>query len=388
MRAGEDAVIRELHMKNPGIQTVSHRAEPIRARVHWVRYHAQGARLLCMVALTAVLTACGGGDGGGGQPPPLTGMVTTIAGTPGQAGSSDGSIAQARFNAPQGVAVTDAGVVYVADTGNHTIRRIGADGVVSTLAGTAGASGAVDGTGAAARFTSPAHLVLGPDGSLYASDTGTVRKITQAGVVTTVQQVNSLLAIDANGNLYSYGPDASVMRTTPAGATSTVVAKPPVDSQMQQGFYFAFAIDAQGNFYTAERVVSPTGSLPKFGLVRRFNAQGVETATASVVFPTGLVVDNAGRPYAACGGAVSNQFPSGTTTGCSAVLAFDGTFAASTLAGVDQALRSPPGYTEGTGSADGPGATARFKFPAALAVSAAGIYVADTGNHTVRRIQP
>jgi sugar lactone lactonase YvrE len=81
--------------------------------------------------------------------------VTTLAGTAGAAGSADGTGAAARFHFPDGVAVDSAGNVYVADTSNHTIRKVTAAGVVTTLAGTAGTAGSADGTGAAARFHFP-----------------------------------------------------------------------------------------------------------------------------------------------------------------------------------------------------------------------------------------
>src|SRR5688572_30090337 len=74
---------------------------------------------------------------------------TTLAGRSG-IGSEDGPAADARFNQPRGLARDSFGVLYVADTGNHTIRRIGADGVVTTLAGRAGVAGSADGAGATA----------------------------------------------------------------------------------------------------------------------------------------------------------------------------------------------------------------------------------------------
>src|SRR5215470_10182099 len=83
------------------------------------------------------------------------GVVTTLAGTAGITGSADGTGAAARFNAPFGVAVNGAGIVYVADSFNQTIRKITAAGVVTTLAGSAGVRGSADGTGAAARFSDP-----------------------------------------------------------------------------------------------------------------------------------------------------------------------------------------------------------------------------------------
>jgi hypothetical protein len=78
--------------------------------------------------------------------------VTTLAGTPGMAGSADGTGAAARFYGAACVAVDSTGNIYVGDIGNHTLRKVTAAGVVTTLAGTVGADGSQDGTGAAARF--------------------------------------------------------------------------------------------------------------------------------------------------------------------------------------------------------------------------------------------
>ena len=117
------------------------------------------------------------------------GVVTTLAGSPGFAGSADGTGAAARFSNPTGMAVDSAGNVYVADQGNQTIRRITPAGAVTTLAGLAGAAGSTDGTGNAARFTQPSALSISPSGDLFVisgANGETVRKITAAGVVTTV----------------------------------------------------------------------------------------------------------------------------------------------------------------------------------------------------------
>jgi len=151
----------------------------------------------------------------------LAGVVTTLAGTAGQAGSTDATGAAARFNEPSGVAVDASGNVYVTDTLNHTIRKITSAGVVTTLAGTAGQIGSTDGTGAAARFNGPTGVAVDASGNVYVADNGnsTIRKITPAGVVTTVVGVAGVaktrpavlpamlasplsVALDASGDLY------------------------------------------------------------------------------------------------------------------------------------------------------------------------------------------
>jgi hypothetical protein len=116
------------------------------------------------------------------------GVVTTLAGTAGDAGSADGAGPDARFDGPYGLVRDAAGNLYVADSGNHTIRRITTAGVVTTLAGTAGLSGNTDAAGADARFNSPGQLAIDGSGTLYVADLGnyTIRKITPDGAVTTV----------------------------------------------------------------------------------------------------------------------------------------------------------------------------------------------------------
>lgn len=113
--------------------------------------------------------------------------IITFAGGISSSGSADGPAATASFRNPADLVADAAGIVYVLDTQNSTIRKIALDGTVSTIAGTPQATGAADGTGAAARFDGPRAISLGPDGDLYVADSNNhvIRRVTVAGVVTT-----------------------------------------------------------------------------------------------------------------------------------------------------------------------------------------------------------
>jgi sugar lactone lactonase YvrE len=169
-----------------------------------------------------------------------TGVVTTLAGTAGSKGTADGVGGVARFNLPHGVAVDAAGIVYVADTENHTIRKITPDGTVTTLAGTARRKGSEDGVGTAARFYHPAGLAVDARGSVYVADNGnhTIRKIASDGMVTTLA-----------GQAHHHGG------TDGLGSTARFL------------FPTGVAVDVSGNVYVADhlnttiRKVSPIGQV-------------------------------------------------------------------------------------------------------------------------------
>jgi sugar lactone lactonase YvrE len=122
------------------------------------------------------------------------GVVTTIAGsftgsgTSGLTGSSDGSASGARFDHPSDVVVDSAGNIYVADSGNHAIRKIDLSGNVTTLAGDLGYSGYQDSTGDAALFNSPQGIAIDAAGNIIVADTtnGLIRMVSSDGVVTTI----------------------------------------------------------------------------------------------------------------------------------------------------------------------------------------------------------
>jgi len=149
-------------------------------------------------ALLLVLAACS-------APPAVTryrvgGTVTGLAGG-GAAGMIDDVGAKARFNTPYSLAVTAGGIVYVADYGNHRIRKVTAAGVVSTLAGSA--AGFADGKGAAAKFANPIGIALDSHGNLFVGDYSNhrIRKITPDGVVTTIAGTGTAGLLDGDASL-------------------------------------------------------------------------------------------------------------------------------------------------------------------------------------------
>jgi sugar lactone lactonase YvrE len=171
------------------------------------------------------------------------GDVSTLAGLAGNAGSADGTGSDARFYYPGDVAIDTAGNVYVADTSNHTIRKITPAGDVSTLAGWADSAGSADGTGSDARFYYPGGMAIDSASNLYVADccNSTIRKITPGGVVRTLAgsagnagsadgkssaaRFNCAegVTVDSAGDVYVADTfNHTIRKITPAGDVSTL----------------------------------------------------------------------------------------------------------------------------------------------------------------------
>jgi hypothetical protein len=327
------------------------------------------------------------------------GVVTTLAGTAGMAGSADGTGAASRFSLPAGVAVDDAGNIYVADSSNATIRKVTPGGVVTTLVGTAGMAGSTDGTGAVVRLNVPSGVALDNAGNVYVADSSnaTIRKVTAGGVVTTLAGATGMsgstdsigaaarfnnpfgVAVDSAGNVYVADTLNNVIRkVTAAGVVTALVgtagiagSTDGIGADARFNNPFGVAVDSAGNVYVADKLNSTIRKVTAAGVVTTlagtagmFGSADGTGAAARFDLPTGVAVDSAGNVYVAD--------------------TFNFTIRKVTAAGVVTTLAGTAGMS---GSTDGTGADARFYFPTGVAVDRVGnVYVADFTNATIRKI--
>jgi sugar lactone lactonase YvrE len=217
------------------------------------------------------------------------GVVSTFAGSPQVAGSTDSGSGTALFRQPYGVAVDSFGNVYVADSGNETIRAITPAGVVTTLAGTAGVVGNLDGTGPLAEFGGPGSITVDGNGNLFVIDalncnvrmitTGTAQGSTP-GVVTTVA-----------------GPtgEEQVCGYNDGAGTAARFAAP-----------LGIAVDSSDNLYVADqgnqliRMISPQGVVSTLAGTQGVRGHADGTGLAATFYsPTGVAVDASGNVYVA-----------------------------------------------------------------------------------------
>lgn len=271
------------------------------------------------------------------------GVVSTLAGSAGVFGSSDGTGPDASFSSPQGVTVDSAGNVYVTDTNNQIVRKISPNGVVKTLAGNVGVTGSADGTGKEAEFDLPSGIAVDDAGNIYVADSNnqSIRKITPAGVVTT-------LAGAAGSPGSTDGSGSSARFSGPQGV----------------------AVDETGNVYVADtnnqtiRKISPTGLVTTLAGTAGVSGStdGVGTV-ARFKYPFNLAVDGSGNVYVAD--------------------VWNSTIRKITSAGLVSTIA---GNTGNLGLSDGLGDAALFSGPRAVAVDREGnLYVADSGNNSIRK---
>jgi streptogramin lyase len=333
------------------------------------------------------------------------GVVSTFAGLAGSAGSDDGTSSSARFNLPSGVIVDGAGNLYVADTGNDTIRKITPAGVVTTLAGLAGSAGSDDGKGSAARFRNPTSVTVDDDrGNVYVADSGnqTIRKITATADVSTLAglagnigtddgigssarfDLPSGVTIDTTGNIYvADSQNNTIRKVTSSGLVSTLAGDANEDqdgggntdgtgSAARFNLPRGIAADTAGNLYVGDthndtfRKVTAAGVVTTLAGLAAIGTDDGLSRAARFYEPNGVVVTNAGMIY------ISDTY--------------NHTLRSISSDGVVTTLAGQPGEE---GTADGMGETAQFDYPRGLAVDSKGnIYVGDRYNDTIRKVTP
>ena len=334
---------------------------------------------------------------------------STLAGFAG-AGSSDGVGPEAQFFAPSDVAVDGSGNCYVADTGNHIIRKISPAGVTTTIAGFPGSPGAADGSNGVARFNAPRSITVDGLGNLFVadSDNDTIRMLTPIGtnwVVTTIAgQVRVQggadgtngtaqfrqpmgVATDTNGNLYvADSKNFTIRKVSPSGSnwvTTTIAGRALMNgtNDTKPALFMypkAIAADDSGNLYVADagdhavRKLTPQGgSWVLKTIAGGPNSNGTNDGLNSLAqfsAPQGIAVDSSGNLYvsdASDNNTIRKVAPQGKN------------WVVTTLAGMAHT----------SGSANGTGSDARFDDPSGVAVDSAGdLRVADTLNNAIRKV--
>jgi sugar lactone lactonase YvrE len=327
--------------------------------------------------------------------------IELLAGWQGGRGQVDGLGVTARFDHPEGLTLDTAGNLYVADSDNTVIRKITPNGMVSTLAGSAGQSGYVDGQGAAARFSGISGVSSDTAGNVYVADGSAIRKITPAGRVTTlagsgdnrgyvngngkVARFNSTngLCSDGAGNLYT-ADSQTVRKISPNGEVNTVAGK-----ANEQGFNGGAgsdarfysprvqACDANGNVYLNDATPGAwPGEFKSF--VRKIDAQGAVTTLNEI--GTKILQINGMDPYIYNLGSTTMAIGSNGNLYIASAL-WTGIYTASTTGAVTRLIGRKNSYENGK--------KAGVFSPMGIAVAANGtIYVTDREDSIIRTITP
>ncbi|MEK7765136.1 MAG: NHL repeat-containing protein, partial [bacterium] len=280
------------------------------------------------------------------------GIIGTVAGD-GTAGSSgdSGAASAARVSGPDGVAVDASGNVFIADTGNHKIRRVdGTTGIITTVAGPGAGGSTGEGPATAFRLNAPARVAVDASGNLYIADTGNmrIRKVTAS-----TGAISTLAGTGAAG----YNADGIAAATALLNAPGGV------------------AVDASGNVFIADtgnhrirRVDAVTGNISTAAGtgVPGFGGDGFAAVLAQLDSPAAVAVDETGRLVIA-------------DTGNHRVRAVDPASGnISTLAGTGAA---------GFNGDLQPAGAAELNGPESVQVDRSGnVYIADTANHRIRKV--
>jgi sugar lactone lactonase YvrE len=321
-------------------------------------------------------------------------VVSTYAGN-GSLGAVNGKAGEASFSNLMAVAADSAGNLYVADSRNNMIRKVSADGIVTTLAGS-GKVGAEDGKGSAASFFFPTALTVDQHGVVYVADThnNMIRKITPDGQVSTIAgRLNAQtenhpaalsrfdnpygIAVDKNGNVFVADWDKDeIKKIDTAGKVTLFAGSGNPGSRDGVGaassFYLpeGIAFDQKGNLFVADtynnriRKITPAGVVSTLIAGKVVPQQGRTKRDTSVLsHPFGIAVDKSGNIYV--GDVGNNKIRKITPAG--KMVTFAGT-----------GLR---------GAANGAANKASFYNPYGVAADNKGnLFVADYQNNIIRKI--
>ncbi len=329
---------------------------------------------------------------------PRGGAIITIAGTGVAAPSGDGGPAiNASVNNPFGVATDTLGNLYIADSNNDRLRRVDANGIITTVAGTSFGYGGDGGPGSAANFASVWGVAAG-GGNLYIADhfNKRVRQVSPAGIVTTI----------AGGGLFKSSPDGTAARSAYLEPNR-------------------ITLDRTGNLYYTDRTDARVRKIGLDGTISTVIGNGVQgvagnVALAPIFSPEGVAVDPSGTLYfanawglvyklagaapliyvAGGGSSLANGVPatSAYLNGANGI-SFDaqGNLYICEDGGhrvrkVDtQGVITTVAGNGGAGfSGDGgPATSAALNYPRAAVVDSLGnLYIADWGNHRIRKVSP
>ncbi|MEW5879764.1 MAG: hypothetical protein AB1761_04900 [Pseudomonadota bacterium] len=368
------------------------------------------AAMVAAGSVTLLLHGCGAGGGGGDAPPGtyqmggarqgvalnLAATVATIAGRAGAPGFIDGSGTAARFFYPQGL-TTDGANLYVADYGNHTIRKLAIDGsAVTIVAGAPLIEGSVDAIGTAARFRSPAGLTT--DGRfLYVADRGnhSIRKIAIG-----TWEVVTLAGTTLPG--FVDGAGSAARFNFPTGITTDGTSLFVADTNNHTIRKIAIgtgAVTTLAGQAGSSGFADGVGAAARFSFPYALTTDGVNLYVADtdnhtirrIAIGTGAVTTLAGQAGSSgfadgIGASARFSFPSAITTdGTSLYVADSNNFIIRKIAIATGAVSTLAGTPGAAGSADGTGATAQFRpYPSGLTTDGRDLFVNDSGNHTVR----
>ena len=265
------------------------------------------------------------------------GIITTFAGTGSLGYNGDGDATSSQLNYPTGVSADINGNVYIADQGNHRIRKVNSAGILSTFAGTGTAGYNGDGDATSAQLNFPTGVAADISGNVYIGDGNNhrIRKVNSAGILTTFAGTETVgyngdgiaatsaqlwypygVTADINGNVYTADSSNQSIRKVNSAGIITTLAGTGIAGYSGDGvaatsaqlyFPYGVAVDMNGNVYIADTYNSRIWKVNSAGIVSTFAggswggyiSDGGPATSAQLNYPCGVSVDRNGNVYIA-----------------------------------------------------------------------------------------